>query len=376
MNNIKKAKILKSLNKDNSKEGMRNYPFIEDLYQTYYHNRLSSFIQISLLFSILLLSIFSLVDFIKYPREFFLKSFTIKTLVITPLLSYLYYYSKNNKFHKNFQNRITFFGIIIIISLGINILLYNSHGYYYDHERILIVCVAIYSMTGLESKRALLTSLILTMFFIFSNYIYNMGSDVFYNSLLTLFIINIMGYSYAFLRDFILRNEFIKNSLISFYAEHDPLTNLLNRRTIIINYNNIDVNSKVWYVLIDIDHFKKYNDTYGHIEGDNCLVKFSNLLLELSNDKTFISRYGGEEFLLISTEDDFDKKVYKLQESLRILDIDNEKSTYGKLTISVGMSSFIKSGNSEFPYYINETDKLLYEAKESGRNKILYKSFI
>ncbi len=159
----------------------------------------------------------------------------------------------------------------------------------------------------------------------------------------------------------------------------DSLTGLANRRC----FN--EFLSREWLreqreqkpfsvLMIDIDHFKMYNDLYGHLEGDVCLQKVSWALQgALCRPGDLLARYGGEEFVAILPHTDL-KGAAELAETfhdrVRGLEIPHQDSPVSKtVTISIGIASVIPNQNLSPSQVIAMADKALYEAKQSGRNK-------
>lgn len=165
------------------------------------------------------------------------------------------------------------------------------------------------------------------------------------------------------------KNNFLKEELL-----HDGLTKLYNHTAlfnILESYMKSDLNKNSLYIaIIDIDFFKKVNDTFGHETGNIVLCEISKILRKLQNDKIFTARYGGEEFTIVFY--DMNKEeVYEIVENLR-KEIENLyfKETNGqKITISGGISAY-KNGISASMFF-DLADKALYEAKNTGRNKII-----
>lgn len=129
--------------------------------------------------------------------------------------------------------------------------------------------------------------------------------------------------------------------------------------------------------LIDLDHFKDLNDTYGHQAGDKCLKKFSGLLKTLTKRPSDIcARYGGEEFAIIygnTTLDDARELANKLLVETCNLGIPNKKSpTMNILTTSIGLATMLPNKKSSKTALIKKADEMLYKAKESGRNRVSY----
>ncbi|KXZ21403.1 MULTISPECIES: sensor domain-containing diguanylate cyclase [Leptospira] len=168
-------------------------------------------------------------------------------------------------------------------------------------------------------------------------------------------------------------------------ASTDPLTKLKNRRMFNEELNDlIHVCNKeslpLSLLMIDADHFKDYNDKFGHIAGDNVLVELASLLTKTFRKKDVLARYGGEEFIAAlpnTSEPEANQIAERLVQTVR--EFSWEKRS---VTISVGIttSNFnptSKSINSE--YYLNlieQADKALYCSKVSGRDRITHFSWI
>ena len=130
-------------------------------------------------------------------------------------------------------------------------------------------------------------------------------------------------------------------------------------------------------LMIDIDHFKKFNDRYGHIEGDHCLKKVAKRLNDsLHRSTDFLARFGGEEFVCILAGTSGDGALtiaHDMLEGIRDLAIPNEDSTVGDfVTISIGLASFIPNPDRPYEDFIIEADDCLYRAKNEGRNRVCY----
>jgi diguanylate cyclase (GGDEF)-like protein len=128
-------------------------------------------------------------------------------------------------------------------------------------------------------------------------------------------------------------------------------------------------------IMLDIDHFKVYNDTLGHQAGDKILKDLASLLKNQSRKMDFVCRYGGEEFAIILPQTD-KKEAYLIAERLR-LDIEKQIFAHedifptNKLTASLGISSFPEDGLLPAEI-ISASDKTLYQAKNKGRNTTCY----
>ncbi len=156
-------------------------------------------------------------------------------------------------------------------------------------------------------------------------------------------------------------------------VELDPLTSLLNRRSCKLRLEALN-DSKTPYTIVmaDVDYFKKINDTYGHSAGDYVLKEFS-ALLEVSADKRggFVSRWGGEEFLMTFPESDLNNTkqlIDGLLDEIRIKEFTVEDNRFN-LTMTFGIAE--SQENEPYELTINRADELLYKGKAAGRNRVM-----
>jgi diguanylate cyclase (GGDEF)-like protein len=171
-----------------------------------------------------------------------------------------------------------------------------------------------------------------------------------------------------------------KNDLLEKLVSIDGLTEINNRRFFDENI------TKEWrrasrsgeemsMLLIDIDHFKLFNDNYGHRAGDECLKMVASTLKSLcQRGSDFVARYGGEEFAVVFSPchlDDAIKQAERLQKAVYDLSIPHKfSSTASVVTISIGVASSNLNGVNSVESLIEMADKGLYLAKDSGRNQV------
>jgi len=145
----------------------------------------------------------------------------------------------------------------------------------------------------------------------------------------------------------------------------DELTGLPNRRYLNLIFRELDKKSGTLCIL-DIDHFKRINDTFGHETGDKVLTTIGLILDDFINDDIFIARSGGEEFCIIMSDRvDAEKTLEAIKAALTIA-----YSHDIKITVSAGMTG--KRRNEHFTLAMIAADEALYRAKRSGRNCIVY----
>ncbi|MFL0195468.1 GGDEF domain-containing protein [Clostridium sp. WILCCON 0269] len=160
----------------------------------------------------------------------------------------------------------------------------------------------------------------------------------------------------------------------------DFLTNLYNRRffnELLIREWESCARGKCFLsvLMLDIDKFKDYNDTYGHLKGDKCLKLISKCLKkDINGSRDIVARYGGEEFVVLMPETDLGRAKYiaeKIREEIEKLQILHEGfQCYGIVTVSIGVAATIPREKSSPENLMYIADKALYRAKESGRNRV------
>lgn len=162
-------------------------------------------------------------------------------------------------------------------------------------------------------------------------------------------------------------------------AVRDPLTRQFNRRYMENVLEQEMARAKrnegksFAVVLLDVDHFKVFNDTHGHQAGDHVLIQLGGLLASQTRKGDVVCRYGGEEFLLILTNASMGnalKRAESIRAAVERLCIEYEGSSLGPITISAGVTD-LRSGDDGIDSIIRRADDALYRAKESGRNKVV-----
>lgn len=166
-----------------------------------------------------------------------------------------------------------------------------------------------------------------------------------------------------------------ENKALALQSSLDELTGILNRRGFFnilkpLSHLAQRSNLNIAIVMIDIDHFKKVNETYGHSRGDEVLLKIANILKNNIRTSDIVARYGGEEFIIYLSSVD-PNSTYNIAEKIR-KKVEEETTDDIPVTISGGLSygPLTKKVEEEIVDYINKADACLYEAKGSGRNKI------
>ncbi len=171
----------------------------------------------------------------------------------------------------------------------------------------------------------------------------------------------------------------LKNRQLQYVAEHDELTGIFNRKKIHdilvaeIERKKEVSSGNLAIAILDIDFFKKINDTYGHLSGDTVLKGVTGCFDRYRDKGLLYGRWGGEEFLLISPETISYEEFASLLDNLR-RDIQESEFLYEgqtiKTTVSIGAATF--ESNLSMDKFLQLADDRLYKAKESGRNRVVH----
>jgi diguanylate cyclase (GGDEF)-like protein len=160
----------------------------------------------------------------------------------------------------------------------------------------------------------------------------------------------------------------------------DGLTGISNRRQFNEFMNRhwriaMRISESVSLIMIDIDFFKLYNDTYGHLEGDECLKQIAMVLTRCVTRSTdLVARFGGEEFACVMPFTDLDGALSvadAMRSAIEELNITHEKSPIGgRVTASLGLAAMVPIANTGPDLLIQKADRALYAAKAEGRNRV------
>ncbi len=176
-----------------------------------------------------------------------------------------------------------------------------------------------------------------------------------------------------------------KNEHLEAQSNTDPLTGLANRRlldrTLEREWSRLAFQAgELSLIMCDVDHFKSFNDRYGHGEGDECLERIAATLeLTFARPTDLVARYGGEEFACVLPFTDEQGARYlgnKIVEAVRDLNILNADTHAGRVTISVGVSSvapaYLEARSKNDKQLLKCADQALYQAKAQGRDQVAF----
>jgi diguanylate cyclase (GGDEF)-like protein len=158
----------------------------------------------------------------------------------------------------------------------------------------------------------------------------------------------------------------------------DPLTGLFNRRYLEVSLERemlraMRGHNSVGAVMMDIDHFKHFNDTYGHDAGDTLLREVGRCLQEHIRGGDIACRFGGEEFILIFPEASLEDTICRaeaIRETVKHLDVTHRGQHLDSVTLSLGVAAFPEHGDTA-DGIVHSADEALYRAKRAGRDQVI-----
>jgi diguanylate cyclase (GGDEF)-like protein len=162
----------------------------------------------------------------------------------------------------------------------------------------------------------------------------------------------------------------VQAKTLKLMASTDELTGLMNRRELNLRAPELINQAKrythsIALLMIDIDHFKKINDAYGHLEGDRVLKALGQKLQKFGRQTDLIARFGGEEFIMLLPDTNksdakiFAQRLHQLMSGIKV--------NHAPVTVSIGIT--MSNGSHSLDDLTNQADGALYEAKKNGRNK-------
>ena len=341
-------------------------------------------IKYTTIFTIIIASSIHIVAAILQGRFIYLNIFSYVYIFICILFLLLCrYFSKKNK-HSILWVIGYFFVISIYVTFGINMIFVSSNIVLYLFSITLFLNMFIpdfkpKAFMPMATLFFILTACLLASQYSFIKAFIDILSMFFVYSAIS--IIKLSYYNNK-LKLFIKMTELKSaNEKLEALSTIDELTKINNRRAF-MNYMNIiwkqghRLQLPITVLVIDIDYFKKYNDSLGHLEGDKALIAVAqHMKNKVKRETDFVARFGGEEFVcLLPYVEKTDAKSFAIElvKSVEDMKISHPMSEHSKyLTISAGMASIIPDDNNSSARLLEDADKALYIAKQSGRNRVI-----
>lgn len=359
---------------------LRFMPGLEAEFRDYYWRRHLQRARAALFVGAFICIPFALRDLILLPQELAHQVAGARLLIVMPLilLQAALTYVPRLRPYLEVMFSITVFLVLSVVALLL--VLAAKAGTPLPYEGLMLVIVFVFFVGGLRTAKATLSTLMGIAVYTFAALWVGLPLGSTLQNVTFLLHMVALGIVGGYLLESAVRRNFLTEKLADFRASRDPLTLLHNRRSALQHLAHVwRVASReqvpVSVMLIDVDHFKRYNDIYGHLAGDGCLSEAAFTLGGcLQRPLDMVARYGGEEFIAIAygtDEEGLRAICERMRQSIHDLAITHETSPpEGLLTVSIGGSWAVPANGDAGPSsVIDEADRALYRAKELGRNR-------
>lgn len=256
----------------------------------------------------------------------------------------------------------------------------QRHGIGRHYEGLILLSFHLYMFSGLLLRPALAAGAIILLSYALGGWAGGLAGAEWGYELLFLGLTHAIGGAALYSMERVERADFLRRWFLAELATLDSLTGLYNR---IAFFKQLERTAgqaaregvPLGLVLFDVDHFKAYNDRYGHVAGDACLRRVAERARdEFRRPLDVLGRYGGEEFVGV-WYDVQPQTLRTLAEGLRAavqaLRIDNQDAPSGRITVSVGALAWRPREGESLPDFVERADRALYEAKDKGRNRVV-----
>lgn len=246
---------------------------------------------------------------------------------------------------------------------------------------LVLTIIFLYFLIGLGLYAALRSAGVMLIAYITGAVLVDLPASEAINNSLVLLFTNVIGATVCYALEKANRTGFLESRLLAEMASRDGLTGIYNRRMLEEHLDTVwqqamRDRTPLALLLVDIDHFKGFNDHYGHQAGDDCLKRVAHALARTARRPLdFTSRYGGEEFAIVlydARRGYVEEHAEQIRTAVRALGIRHPDSLLtGVLTVSIGAACVVPGkGRSRFGF-VQLADEALYEAKARGRNHVV-----
>ena len=303
---------------------------------------------------------------------------------VLPVMTFTLYASTKPRWHRFYQVMLATSTLVVGLWVTSIVTRASLAGMPYYFAAEIAWLFVVWMIVGLPFRHAAVVASIISFFYILGNFYWDFTTGELAFGAMLLAFVNGFGGLACYQHEFAVRTSFLESKDLSELAERDGLTGLYNRRRYDKYIQRIWRQSRrekvqLTVMLIDIDHFKSFNDHYGHQAGDDALKAVANVIqMSAQRPLDFAARFGGEEFALIlyGPDDEYGRELpEQIRQAVRKRKIHHEASpTDEYLTVSIGVAMVMPDAQRSMAGAIQMADEALYQAKEEGRNTIVLKT--
>jgi diguanylate cyclase (GGDEF)-like protein len=310
--------------------------------------------------------------------------------ILLPTLIAALYFSTQPERYRLYQVMLSLGGLLSGIVITSIVISASQRGMPYYFAMEVAWVFALWLILGLRFRSAAITAILVSGVYIIASLYQEIEMREAGFATIMLFLVNGIGATVCYHLEFAVRSSFLESRALGKIAKElgdlaqlDGLTGLHNRRSYDTFIDRIWRQSKreqaqLTILLIDIDHFKNYNDHYGHQTGDDALKAVASVIgASAKRPLDFAARYGGEEFVLAlygQGGDSGSVVAERIRKGIKDLAIPHVKSSTGDfLTASIGVAIIMPDADRSLDGAVQMADEALYQAKEEGRDRVLVK---
>lgn len=367
---------------------------VERIFREHHRQQWLSQTRASMLAGIALFAAYGLLDALLFPDQV-VTLLQIRLGVIMPLglLGFAFTFLARN----DTQIQLAYSALLVLVGLtmaGLTTYLPPGHAHLYASGIVLVIAFS-YVVATLRIWFAAATGLLITTgYLLVLVHVRDVDASVVIAAAADLVTINLIGFYAALVIEVYTRHDFARITLSELdrrqladenvelldQSNRDPLTGLANRRALERFFNDAWRRASlhslpVSALMIDLDHFKRFNDAHGHQAGDECLKAVADRLQKLVREPTdMVTRYGGEEFVVVLTGTEaiaatsVAERIRETVEALQMTDPESDQPL--QITTSVGVATHWPAAGGHPAQLVRAADQALYQAKRGGRNRV------
>lgn len=331
----------------------------------------------SLALALILFMVFTVIEIVELPPQVSEATITVRMAVIIPALLLGLVATVWQPLRRHLRGFLVFGGIAVALGAVGVIAAAWSRGFDLPYEGLLLVAIFLYFVGVLGWREGVVINIVQWFAYLPVLALWETESQQIYRGW-SLLAASIAGAACSYFFEHGARTAFLTNGLLLSMAEHDGLTGVLNRRAwqkeaarVVMQAERQDLALIV--AMIDVDHFKRYNDTYGHAGGDAVLQSVAAALAgQARRPLDLVARWGGEEFVLLwfaPRTDSVEALGERARKAVADLNIAHTGSEWGCVTVSIGLALQAPGTPFEPERLLARADAALYDAKAAGRNR-------
>lgn len=332
------------------------------------------YIKSILLVLCLLNTIFIIPDYFLVQNRYSFVLISIGRILFAALVLALFIFTKDIKNISALKNLITLYEISGEILFIFVLCEYENPDYLIQAYGVMILILSIFMVPNRWLNMIGVSLLIVVAFNVsYFYYIEKINTSELYAGVVYSMIVLMLSSVFAFRDSFYKRIHYFDTKELIRLSATDPLTGIYNRAKFNDELKQYVCCSRTHdttlsLIIIDLDDFKKINDTYGHLSGDNIIVECTNIVRNNIRESDIFARWGGEEFVLLLPDMDIENS-FEVGERIREKIENHIFSENIKMTCSFGIAELSIDDNTET--ILQKADKMLYAAKSSGKNTVM-----